>query len=360
MWLTSSNNMYLFIFLYGQNAKFQILSPISDKSQEPSSSDTGGPIVLGCGLVGGGSQLPSPQELLQQTPIQLRNIPEDFRNVHHMSPGPPAHSSSVAVQKTGSAKLLESDSGISIEYAATQHRSSMSPSCHSVLKDLPFDMPKLRRRLAAARSCPSTSNSSLSSSREQCHNVSHPTLNPAISRVQASDGHSGTSSSNSSEWDVGSSAASSNEGTPRKMSGVGRIGLALDLVGAGSSTSIGAIAVTGEKIDLTVPLSKQTWYHGNINRGDAENLLRNEGEGTYLVRSIDTPRKEYSLALKAASGFMHLKIQYHADGNGFKVGRGDQMFPSVSHVIHHHSIHRLKIKGVQHLFLRKPIISETL
>lgn len=307
---------------------------------------------MGCGLVGGGSQLASPQEILQQTPVQPRNIPDDFRNVHHILPGPPSTSSTK--NKTSRKKLQpESDSGISIEYAATQNRSSASHTSHSVLKDLPFDMPKLRRRLAAARSCPSTSNSSLTSSGERSHNVSsHAALNPAISRVQASDCHSGTSSSNSSDWDVRSSAASSVEGTPKKCA-LGRIGLALDL-------GCSSMAAIGEKIDVSVPLTKQNWYHGSINRGDAENLLRSEGEGTYLVRSIDTPRKEYSLALKASCGFMHLKIQYNGDGKGYKIGKGDQVFESVPHVIYHHSIHRLPIKGAEHMFLLKSIISETL
>ncbi|KAF2355473.1 SH2 domain [Trinorchestia longiramus] len=249
-----------------------------------------------------------------------------------------------------------SDSGISIEYDTAGHQAS--GPC--VLKDLPFDMPKLRRRLAAARSCPSTSDSSLASSGDR-YSLQQPVplvsaslcTNPAISRVQASEVLSGTSSSNSSLWEGGSSAASSVEGTPRKGSMSARGSLVLDL-------GCSALAMTGEEVDVTVPLTKQSWYHGKINRTEAEKLLRCETEGSYLVRSIDTPRLEYSLALKAASGYMHLKIQFHAQGNGFKMGRGDQLFPSVPHIIHHHSIHRLPIKGAEHMFLKTPIISETL
>ena len=122
-----------------------------------------------CGLIGGGSKLASPQDILQQTPVQPKNIYEDFRNVHHTLPGPPPSTSHNAAG---------SDSGISIEYFT--HSKSPAPTA---FKDLPFDMPKLRRRLAAARSCPSTSNSSLTSSgADKSHqNVS---LNPTISRLQ--------------------------------------------------------------------------------------------------------------------------------------------------------------------------------
>ncbi|XP_018016173.1 uncharacterized protein LOC108672922 [Hyalella azteca] len=332
-----------------QSAKFQILSPISDKSQEPSSTDTGGPIVGGMGIVGGGSQHTSPQDLLQQTPLKCRNISEDFRNIHHIIPGP---------LSGNKGHVGESDSGISIEYG---HQSSGS----NVLKDLPFDMPKLRRRLAAAHSCPSNSDSSLAScgsSLQQQQQLQQQTpaglvsvCNPAISRVQACEVQSGTSSSNSSLWEAGSSASSSIEGTPRKAVLSARGSLVLDLGGFNK-----LVAPTGEEVDVSVPLTKQSWYHGKINKGEAEKLLRCETEGAYLVRSIDTPRWEYSLALKAASGFMHLKIQYHSEANGFKMGRGDQLFPSVPHIVHHHSIHKLPVKGAENMFLVKPIISETL
>ena len=293
---------------------------------------------MGCGLIGGGSQHTSPQDILQQTPLQPRNIHEDFRNVHHILPGPPRED----------AKQPGSDSGISIEYVAQPK----PQSSHSAFKDLPFDMPKLRRRLAAARSYPSTSNSSLTSSGERSQ-IFGSVLNPAISRLQAaSDCRSGTSSSNSSDWDVQSSTASSNEGTPKRLA-MARESLALDL-------GCKAMATTGEKVDISLPLTKQSWYHGSINRSEAEVLLKAESEGAYLVRSVDTPRKEYSLALKASCGFMHLKIQFLSGERGYKVGRGCDVFPSVSHIIHHHSIHRLPIRGAEHMFLLKPVVSDTL
>lgn len=40
------------------------------------------------------------------------------------------------------------------------------------------------------------------------------------------------------------------------------------------------------------------WYHGALNRTEAEETLRSCSEGSYLVRSLDVSRHEYSLALK--------------------------------------------------------------
>ncbi|XP_047489226.1 uncharacterized protein LOC125039402 isoform X1 [Penaeus chinensis] len=333
-----------------QSAKFQILSPISDKSQEPSSEN------------GGLSQKSSPQDLAefnsalarQKTPLQPRNIQEDFRNFHHILPGPPREGD-----------VQGSDSGISIEYGLHKSKKEDVP-----FSDLPFDMPKLRRRLAAAKvgkTSLSSSNSSISSSgatsdgnpRFSLPPNFQPTVNPAISRLQLSEGQSGTSSSNSSDWETRSSAESSDDqGTPKLRNkdlfgGKAKSGLALDL-------GCAAMAIKGEKVDTNLPLMKQGWYHGALNRTEAEETLRSCSEGSYLVRSLDVSRHEYSLALKSARGFMHLRIQFDCKTGGYMLGRGTKQFPTVPHMIHHHSIFRLPIKGAEHMVLLHPVSHETL
>ena len=158
-----------------QSAKLQILSPISDKSQEPSLE------------TGGLSQKNSPQDLLdlpcttprniQKVLTRPRNIPDDFRNVHHILPGPPRDN------------LPGSDSGISIEYG--QHH-VITKKDDLPFGDLPFDMPKLRRRLAQAnksKTSLSSSNSSISSGATSEPNPRFslpPALptNPTISKLQ--------------------------------------------------------------------------------------------------------------------------------------------------------------------------------
>ncbi|XP_069159339.1 serine-rich adhesin for platelets isoform X2 [Procambarus clarkii] len=347
-----------------QSAKFQILSPISDKSQEPSSE-------YGCL-----SQKTSPQDLAelhsamsrQKTPLQPRNIQEDFRNFHHILPGPPREGD-----------VQGSDSGISIEYGLHMSRKHEAP-----YSDLPFDMPKLRRRLAAAKigkTSLSSSNSSISSSgatsegnpRLSLPPNFQPTVNPAVSRLQVDasspiesgklgnnnilEVRSGTSSSNSSDWDTRSSAESSDDqGTPKFRNKDGnrvKSGLALDL-------GCAAMAIKGEKVDVNLPLMKQGWYHGALSRTEAEATLRSCSEGSYLVRSLDISRHEYSLGLKSARGYMHLRIQFDCKTGQYMLGRGTKQFSSVPHMIQHYSIFRLPIKGAEHMVLLHPVIHETL
>ncbi|XP_050733568.1 uncharacterized protein LOC127007073 isoform X2 [Eriocheir sinensis] len=333
-----------------QSAKFQILSPISDKSQEPSSE------------TGGGSQKASPQDLadmrLRAPPLRPSLRPQlrhDFRNCHHPLPGP-----------GGEGDVQGSDSGISIEYGH-HHGGSVQGVPYG---DLPFDMPKLRRRLAAAaarggggKTSLSSSTSSISSgaNSEAPHQPPTRLTHPSISRLQGCEGRSGTSSSTSSDWDTRSrsSADSSDEqGTPKlqregSLSRGQKEGLALDL-------GCAALAIRGQKVDVKLPLLKQGWYHGALSRTEAEATLRHCAEGSYLVRSLHLARHQYSLALKSARGFMHLKIQFDHKTGQHMLGRGTAQFPSVPLMVQHYSIFRLPIKGAEHMVLLYPVIHETL
>ncbi|XP_074877653.1 SH2 domain-containing adapter protein B isoform X3 [Buteo buteo] len=58
--------------------------------------------------------------------------------------------------------------------------------------------------------------------------------------------------------------------------------------------------ILGERIDPTIQLEKQIWYHGAISRTDAENLLRLCKECSYLVRNSQTSKHDYCLSLNAA------------------------------------------------------------
>ncbi|KAK9408998.1 SH2 domain-containing adapter protein D [Crotalus adamanteus] len=54
-----------------------------------------------------------------------------------------------------------------------------------------------------------------------------------------------------------------------------------------------------ERIDLSLPLESQAWFHGPISRAEAETLLMLCREGSYLVRSSKASRSEYSLSLSS-------------------------------------------------------------
>jgi len=45
-----------------------------------------------------------------------------------------------------------------------------------------------------------------------------------------------------------------------------------------------------------------SWYHGSISRIEAERLLRVQREGSYLVRTSESNRQDYSLSVKYVNG----------------------------------------------------------
>uniref|UniRef100_A0A8C8RG02 SH2 domain-containing protein n=1 Tax=Pelusios castaneus TaxID=367368 RepID=A0A8C8RG02_9SAUR len=114
----------------------------------------------------------------------------------------------------------------------------------------------------------------------------------------------------------------------------------------------------GERVDPTVPLEKQIWYHGAISRTDAENLLRLCKECSYLVRNSQTSKHDYSLSLKSSQGFMHMKLTKTKEK--YILGQNSPPFDSVPEVIHYYTTKKLPIKGAEHLSLLYPVAVRTL
>lgn len=116
--------------------------------------------------------------------------------------------------------------------------------------------------------------------------------------------------------------------------------------------------ILGERVDPTVPLEKQIWYHGAISRTDAENLLRLCKECSYLVRNSQTSKHDYSLSLKSNQGFMHMKLTKAKEK--YILGQNSPPFDSVPEVIHYYTAKKLPIKGAEHLSLLYPVAVRTL
>ena len=118
-------------------------------------------------------------------------------------------------------------------------------------------------------------------------------------------------------------------------------------------------------IDPTLSLENQSWYHGSISRSEAECLLYPTREGSYLVRTCVTsnPCRHggpcYSIAIKSAKGFMHLKIVRDSDAS-YVLGVFSKAFKSIPEMIHYYSLNRLPIKGAEHMSLRNPILYQLL
>ncbi|CAK6958885.1 SH2 domain-containing adapter protein F isoform X2 [Scomber scombrus] len=115
----------------------------------------------------------------------------------------------------------------------------------------------------------------------------------------------------------------------------------------------------GERIDPTMSLESQFWYHGAISRTDAESLLRLCKEASYLVRNSETSKNDYSLSLKSSQGFMHMKLSRTKE-NKYILGQNSCPFDSVPEIIHFYSSRKLPIKGAEHMSLLYPVAIRTL
>ncbi|XP_018111003.1 SH2 domain-containing adapter protein F isoform X3 [Xenopus laevis] len=110
----------------------------------------------------------------------------------------------------------------------------------------------------------------------------------------------------------------------------------------------------GERIDPSLPLESQFWYHGAISRSDAESLLRLCKEASYLVRNSETNKIDFSLSLKSSQGFMHMKLSRTKE-NKYVLGQNSPPFNSVPEIIHHYASQKLPINGAEHMSLLYPV-----
>lgn len=182
--------------------KLNVLSPISDKSSQEGISDE----------------------------VEARDDP----------PKPPQKPKRLPLFTLGFCKtdLQGSDSGISIQ---SRHASGSVTSVD--LKDLPFDMPKLKRRFRPPEA-------------GRAAGIGVP-LSLDVARKK-----------------------------PTSLS-FGRQALNLNVGESG-----------GEEIDADLPLERQGWYHGSITRVEAEILLKLLSEGSFLVRNSESQRHDHFLSLK--------------------------------------------------------------
>ncbi|XP_046871030.1 SH2 domain-containing adapter protein F-like isoform X2 [Hypomesus transpacificus] len=120
-----------------------------------------------------------------------------------------------------------------------------------------------------------------------------------------------------------------------------------------------SLPILGERVDPSLSLERQVWYHGAVSRSEAEMLLTLCKESSYLVRNSQTCRSNYSLSLRSCKGFMHMKFTQFADGR-FVLGENSPPFSTIPEVIHYYTTHKLPIRGAEHLSLLYPVIVQTL
>ncbi|NWR77006.1 SHD protein, partial [Centropus unirufus] len=107
-------------------------------------------------------------------------------------------------------------------------------------------------------------------------------------------------------------------------------------------------------VDTSLPLEKQSWYHGPIGRAGAETLLALCREGSFLVRDCETSPDDYSLSLRSSHGFVHVKLTRTRE-QYFVLGRAGAAFPSVPEAVRHYTARALPVRGARHLSLLYPV-----
>ncbi|XP_069796634.1 SH2 domain-containing adapter protein E-like isoform X2 [Narcine bancroftii] len=110
----------------------------------------------------------------------------------------------------------------------------------------------------------------------------------------------------------------------------------------------------GEKVDPTIPLEKQVWYHGSISRVEAEGLLQPCKEASYLVRNSESGNSKFSLALKTSHGCVHILLAQTKDDQ-YTLNQNSALFDSIPEVVQYYSVERLPFKDAEHMTLLYPV-----
>ncbi|XP_067879042.1 SH2 domain-containing adapter protein E-like [Heterodontus francisci] len=110
----------------------------------------------------------------------------------------------------------------------------------------------------------------------------------------------------------------------------------------------------GEKVDPTIPLEKQVWYHGAITRMEAESRLQAYKEASYLVRNSESGNSKYSLALKTSQGCVHI-ILAQTKENKYTLNQNSALFDSIPEVVHYYCNEKLPFKDAEHMTLLYPV-----
>lgn len=331
-------------------AKLHILSPISDKSSQEPASETSD------NNRNNNSQKVSPEEgdatnnTIQTTDIISKPKRRALQNRNLLN-------LTCRLSSTGDAEIQGSDSGISIHSregvdsrnAFISFKNSNSSTTEEErkdegvdLSDLPFDMPKLRRRRAEAE------NVDLRALPFDMPKLRRKLRGQSLQLTNDFGGVISNASSSQSVQDL-------NQGKHRE-----KLTLNFDRgpKGVGSSKglhlNLGPLDPTRNLVDAALPLDRQGWYHGTLSRVEAESLLRDADEGVFLVRNSESAKHDYSLSLKSTRGFMHMRICRNTEG--YTLGGAATAFPNVPTLMKHYvTAQKLPVRGAEHMALSTPL-----
>ncbi|VDP98055.1 unnamed protein product [Trichobilharzia regenti] len=96
------------------------------------------------------------------------------------------------------------------------------------------------------------------------------------------------------------------------------------------------------------------WFHPSLTRSEAEELIRNEPEGSFLVRPSETCPNDFSLTIKHKS-FLHMRISRNSAGQ-YILGEYSQPYTSVSQMIYHYARTLVPVLGAYSVTLTHPVL----
>ncbi|XP_064215407.1 uncharacterized protein hwt [Tribolium castaneum] len=327
--------------------KLHILSPISDKSSQEPISETSD------NNRNNNSQKCSPEEAATPETMKVkRRLPQN-KNLLNLG----FHAGDLEIQGSDSGISIQSREGIKSRFGFT---AAELPSQQD-FSDLPFDMPKLRRRRMITQDACTSGSATSVDLRDLPFDM--PKLRRRL-RIQPSTESSVSQASSSQSVIEADRQVSSFR--PKLTLNLGELdlrqrpGLGLSLVGLGMNLNNPENPPTADVIDVNLPLEKQGWFHGAITRVEAENVLRMLREGSFLVRNSESTKQDYSLSLKSARGFMHMRIQKDGNDECYILGQFSKPFHSIPEMIRHFCINRLPIRGAEHMCLLQPVIAQLL
>uniref|UniRef100_A0A3P8ZXN7 SH2 domain-containing protein n=1 Tax=Esox lucius TaxID=8010 RepID=A0A3P8ZXN7_ESOLU len=85
------------------------------------------------------------------------------------------------------------------------------------------------------------------------------------------------------------------------------------------------------KVDPTLPLEKQSWYHGSVSRQQAEAQLQRCRDASFLVRDSESGTSKYSIALKTSQCCVHIIVAQTkaSKGLGYTLDQSSCVFNSI-------------------------------
>lgn len=111
------------------------------------------------------------------------------------------------------------------------------------------------------------------------------------------------------------------------------------------------------RVDPSLPLEKQSWYHGSVSRQQAEAQLQRSREASFLVRDSESGTSKYSIALKTSHSCVHIIVAQtkNSKGLGYTLDQSSCVFSTIPELVHHYCIHRLPFNGAEHMTLQHPV-----